>query len=145
MKLWIEMYKHISNTWRRIWSEPDQREVYVAKKAYWRRGKTIHRVEKPSRLDRARSVGYKAKQGYVVVRVKVSRGGLRKIPPKLGRRQKRMGISKIKRSKGMKRIAEERVKRKYRNLEVLGSYFLGEDGQSKWFEVVLRDPVLITI
>ncbi len=139
------MYKHISNTWRKIWKEPDQREIYVAKKVYWRRGKTIERVERPSRLDRARSLGYKAKQGYVMVRVKVSRGGLRKIPPKLGRRQKRMGISKIKRGKSMKQIAEDRARMKHRNLKVLGSYFLGEDGQSKWFEVVLYDPELIII
>ena len=116
------------------------REIYVSKRFLWRRGKTIERVERPSRLDRARALGYKAKQGYVVVRVKVTRGGLRKIPPKLGRRQKRTGIAKIKRAKSMKEIAEERAARKYRNLEVLGSYYLGEDGKYKWFEVVMRDP-----
>ena len=134
------MYKYISRTWRDIWRKPRFREIYVSKRFLWRRGKTVERVERPSRLDRARALGYKAKQGYVVVRVKVTRGGLRKIPPKLGRRQKRTGIAKIKRAKSMKEIAEERAARKYRNLEVLGSYYLGEDGRYKWFEVVMRDP-----
>ncbi|MFQ5711324.1 MAG: 50S ribosomal protein L15e [Candidatus Geothermarchaeales archaeon] len=134
------MYKYIAKTSRDIRREPQYREHYMAKKMEWRRGKTVQRVERPSRLDRARKLGYRAKLGFVVVRVKVSRGGLRKKPPTLGRRQKRMGISKIKRSKSMKRIAEERAQRDYRNLHLLGSYYVGEDGRYKWFECVLVDP-----
>ena len=74
-----------------------------------RRQKTVERIPNPSRLDRANSLGYKAKTGFVVVQVKVSRGRLRKIRPSLGRRQKRTGISKIKRAKSIKTIAEEIV------------------------------------
>ena len=134
------MYKYISQTWRDIWSDSSHRKTYLAKKIRWRRERVLQRVEKPSRLDRARALGYRAKRGYVAVRVRVSRGGLRRIPPKLGRRQKRTGISRIKRGKSMKKIAEEKVARRYRNLEVLGSYYMGEDGRYKWFEVILRDP-----
>ena len=36
--------------------------------------------------------------------------------------------------------AEERVARKYPNLEVIGSYWVWEDGISKWFEIILVDP-----
>ena len=35
----------------------------------------VHRVTRPSRPDKARRLGYKAKQGYVVYRVRVRRGG----------------------------------------------------------------------
>lgn len=136
------MYRHIGHTWRRIWSDPRLRRRYSSLRASWRRGRTVQRIVKPSRLDKARMLGYKAKKGFVVVRVKVSRGGLRKIPPKLGRRQKRMGISKIKRGKSMGKIAEERALRKHPNLDLLGAYYVGEDGSVKWFEVVMKDPIL---
>ncbi len=133
------MYKHINRTWRSIWSSEEYKRYLNYLRTRWRREPAIHRIDRPSRLDRARALGYRAKQGYVVVRVRVTRGGLRKIPPKLGRRQKRMGISKIKRQLSLKKIAENRVKRKYPNLRVLGSYYLGEDGKYMWFEVILRD------
>ena len=35
---------------------------------------------------------------------------------------------------------EERIQRKYPNLEVLGSYEVGRDGRHKWFEIILIDP-----
>lgn len=133
------MYRYLRETWKRIRSSPEYRKYLTLKRMEWRRGGTIVRVEKPTRPDRAHALGYKAKQGYIVVRVRVTKGGLSKIPPKLGRRQKRMGISKIKRQKSMQQIAEERAWRKYRNMTVLGSYYLGEDGKFIWYEVILRD------
>ncbi|KFY20683.1 hypothetical protein V491_03520 [Pseudogymnoascus sp. VKM F-3775] len=38
----------------------------------------IHRASRPSRPDKARRLGYKAKQGYVIYRVRVRRGGRKK-------------------------------------------------------------------
>ena len=35
----------------------------------------VHRASRPSRPDKARRLGYKAKQGYVIYRVRVRRGG----------------------------------------------------------------------
>jgi len=74
------------------------------------------------------------------VRVRVRRSGTRKLRPTAGRRPKRMGVEKFKASKSMRLIAEERAGRKFPNLEVLNSYWVGEDGVSKWFEVVMVDP-----
>ena len=54
------------------------------------------RLERPSRLNRARSLGYKPKQGVVVVRIKITRGGMRQKRPTSGRRPKHMGTLKIK-------------------------------------------------
>ncbi len=135
----MSMYKYMAETWKKLRSSPEYRRYMTLKRVEWRRGKTVERIERPTRPDRAHALGYKAKQGYIVVRVRVTKGGLSKIPPTLGRRQKRTGITKIKRQKSMQTIAEERAKRKYRNMNVLGSYYLGEDGRYRWYEVILRD------
>ena len=42
----------------------------------------IHRASRPSRPDKARRLGYKAKQGYVVYRCRVRRGNRKKPVPK---------------------------------------------------------------
>ena len=38
----------------------------------------IHRVTRPSRPEKARKLGYKRKQGYVVYRIRIRRGGRKK-------------------------------------------------------------------
>jgi len=106
----------------------------------WRREPSIVRIERPSRLDKARRLGYRAKQGYVMVRIRIRRSGARKTRPVSGRRQKAMGVTKIKWAKSYKQIAEERVPKKYPNLEVLNSYYLWSDGRYQWYEVILIDP-----
>ncbi len=134
-----QMYRHMKQAWRR----PDDsyvKSLMRERAIVWRRQPTIVRIDKPTRIDRARRLGYKAKKGFVVVRVRVRRGGRRKPRPKMGRRQKRMGVSKHTPAKSIKLIAEERVARKYPNLEVLSSYWVWEDGVSKWYEVILVDP-----
>jgi large subunit ribosomal protein L15e len=106
----------------------------------WRREPSIVRIERPSRLDKARRLGYRAKQGYVMARIRIRRSGARKTRPVSGRRQKAMGVTKIKWAKSYKQIAEERVPKKYPNLEVLNSYYLWSDGRYQWYEVILVDP-----
>lgn len=116
------------------------RSQFIKDKAYvWRKEPTIHRINSPSRLDRARALGYKAKQGIIVVRARVGRGGMRKQRPVSGRRPKHIGVVHIKQSESMKSVAERRVAEKFINLKVLGSYFLYEDGIYSWYEVILVD------
>jgi len=131
-------YKYIAEAWKK----PEKsfvNELMRQRLIEWRKQPAIVRVEKPTRLDRARKLGYKAKQGFVVVRVRVRRGGLRKQRPRSGRRPKRMGVKKYKPAKSLRLIAEERAARKFPNMEVLNSYWVGEDGRSKWFEVIMVD------
>jgi len=106
----------------------------------WRREPAIVRLEKPTRLDKARKYGYKAKPGIIVVRVRVRRGPMNKPRPRTGRRPKRMGVYGHTTKKSLQLIAEERAARKYPNMEVLGSYWVGEDGMYRYFEVILVDP-----
>ncbi len=36
--------------------------------AEWRKEPAVLRIDRPTRIDRARSLGYKAKQGFLIVR-----------------------------------------------------------------------------
>jgi large subunit ribosomal protein L15e len=131
-------YKYIAAEW----AKPEKSfvdEIMRQRLIQWRKEPTVNRVERPLRLDRARKLGYKAKQGFIVARVKVRRGNLRKLRPVSGRRPKRMGVKKFKPAKSLRLIAEERAGRKFPNANVLNSYWVGEDGRSKWFEVILVD------
>lgn len=116
------------------------RAIMQERKTAWRKGGPIVRVEHPTRIDRAREYGYKAKQGFVVARARMRKGSFHRVRPKRGRRPKRMGVNKITSEKSNQRIAEERVQKKFPNLQILGSYWVMEDGQNKWFEVVMVDP-----
>lgn len=106
----------------------------------YRKGKSIQRIEKPTKLHRARSLGYKAKQGYVIVRVRIRKGGMRKVRPKRGRKPRALGVTKYTPGKNLQWIAEERVQRKYPNMEVLNSYKIYSDGKNWYYEVILVDP-----
>jgi large subunit ribosomal protein L15e len=106
----------------------------------WRREHTVTRLERPTRLDRARAIGFRAKGGFVIVRVRVRRGGQRKRAIIAGRRPKHKGVNKMTLAKSLRWIAEERAQKHYPNLEVLNSYWVGEDGKQKFFEIILVDP-----
>ncbi|ELZ50643.1 large subunit ribosomal protein L15e [Halorubrum trapanicum] len=132
-------YSHIKEAWRSP-KEGKLAELQWQRKQEWRDEGAIERIERPTRLDKARELGYKAKQGVIVARVSVRKGGSRKQRFKAGRRSKRQGVNRVSRRKSIQRIAEERASRKYRNLRVLNSYWVGEDGSQKWHEVILVDP-----
>ena len=106
----------------------------------YRKGRSIERVERPTKLHRARTLGYKAKQGYVVVRARIRKGGMHKVRPKRGRKPRAMGVSKYTTGKNLQWVAEERVQRKFPNLEVLNSYKVYADGRSWYYEVIMVDP-----
>ncbi len=107
----------------------------------WRRQKTVERVKYPTRLDRAHTLGYKAKKGFTVVRVKIRKGGRRRrLYGRKGRKPKKAGLVKFTPDKSLRWISEERAQKRYPNLEVLNSYYVAEDGVQKWFEIIMVDP-----
>ncbi len=122
---------------REAWKKPDVKTLRE-RMAEWRKGNAIVKVEKPLRLDRARALGYKAKKGFVVVRVRVKRGGHKRSRPRKGRQIRKLTIRKNL-DMSYKLIAEQRAGRKYKNLEVLNSYFVGKDGMHYFYEVILVD------
>jgi large subunit ribosomal protein L15e len=132
-------YSHIKEAWRDP-SDGKLAELQWRRKQEWRNEGAIERIDRPTRLDKARELGYKAKQGIIVVRVSVRKGGARKQRFTAGRRSKRQGVNRLGRRKSIQRIAEERASRKHPNLRALASYWVGEDGTQKWHEVILVDP-----
>ena len=118
----------------------ENHEIIRGRMAEWRKTSAAQRIDGPTNLERARSLGYKAKQGVVVVRARVRKGGRRKIRPSRGRRPKRMGVLRIVPRKSIQLMAEERAARKFPNLEVLNSYLVGVDGTRKYYEVIMLDP-----
>jgi large subunit ribosomal protein L15e len=101
--------------------------------------RAIVRVDRPTNLARARTLGYKAKRGIFVVRVRVRKGSGRHSRVSKRRRPKRMGVNKLTRGISIQAIAEQRASRKYPNCEVLNSYLVAEDGKHKYFEVIMVD------
>lgn len=132
------MPSHQDRTWIGLWrrNAPELRERVVA----WRKQAAITRIDRPSRPQRARRLGYKAKQGITVVRMRVGTGGMRKQRPTGGRRPKHLGVTRIKADDNMKTVAERRVMERHPNMKLLGSYFVYKDGKHYWFEVILADP-----
>ena len=132
------MYRQVSKSWQEIFNvkagDISSRAVKMRKEP------AVLRLERPSRIDRARALGYKAKEGVIVVRIRVSRGGMRKQRPVSGRRPKHMGVLKIKSDVPMKDVAKRRISERFPNMKVLGAYLVWEDGKHAWFECVLIDP-----
>lgn len=131
------IYKYMQQLWKKPKANLD--DLYRERLLIWRRQPTTIRIERPTRLDRARALGYKAKQGYVVVRERIVRGGHKRPQLKGGRRPKRY-TQRLNLRKSYQLIAEERVQKTYKNLVVLNSYWVAQDGQHYWFEVIAVDP-----
>ncbi len=132
------MVKGLYHYIRQAWKKPDK-QVLRTRMIEWRRSSVFTKVEKPLRLDRARALGYKDKKGFVIIRIRVKRGGHKRPRPNKGRRSKRLHTRKnLKMS--YKWIAESRVQKKYTNLEILNSYLIGKDGMHYFYEVICVDP-----
>ena len=127
------LYQHIRDAWKK----PDKkklRELMIK----WRAENAVTKLERPTRIDRARSLGYKAKKGYVVVRVRIPRGGRQRARTNKARKSKRHTIRKVVKM-SYRWIAEIRAQKKFENLEVLNSYYLAKDGKHYFYEVILVD------
>lgn len=133
-------YKYLQELWRKKQSDV---MAFVLRMRTWeyRQLPVIHRCAKPSRPEKARKVGYRAKQGYVVYRVRIRRGGRKRQAPKgqVYGKPKRVGINEKKPRRNHRAIAESRVGRRIPGLRVLNSYWVGQDSTYKFYEVILVD------
>ncbi len=125
---------------RQLWKSPKKSlgPSWKENLMKWRREPATVRVDHPTRLDRARSAGYKAKLGIFVVRQKVTRGSHKRPDWSGGRKTKKSRETKIL-QKNYQAIAEERAAKAFSNCETLNSYYVGKDGKNYWFEVILVD------
>uniref|UniRef100_A0A452FYV1 Ribosomal protein L15 n=1 Tax=Capra hircus TaxID=9925 RepID=A0A452FYV1_CAPHI len=90
----------------------------------------------------ARRLGYKAKQGYVIYRIRVRHGGYKRPFPKGATFSKPVyhGVNQLKFAGSLPSVAEERTGCPCGALRVLNSYWVGEDSTYQFFEVILIDP-----
>ena len=133
------LYNKIKSFWRNKSSNKELKKLWFDRLVEWRKSGAIVRISKPTRLDKARALGYKAKQGIVLVRVRLLRGGRkRRGSLKKGRRSKHARAKKIL-DLSFQTIAEQRANKKFKNCEVLNSYYVGKDGKNAFFEVILVD------
>ena len=134
-------YKYLEEIWKKKQSDL-MRFVLRMRTWEYRQLPAIHRCSRPSRPEKARKLGYKAKQGFVVYRIRIRRGG-RKKPVRKGiinGKPKSQGVIGLKMKKSLRAVAEQRVGKKLGNLRVLNSYWVGQDSTFKFFEVILVDP-----
>jgi len=132
------LYKEVGETWQKVFK--DKSGDILQRAIALRKGPTMERIERPSRLNKARMYGYKAKEGVVVIRIKVKGGGMRRPRPTSGRRPKHLGVLRMKSDEPVQKVAERRVWEKHRNLKMLGSYELWVDGKHRWYECIMIDP-----
>ena len=134
-------YKYLNELWKKKQSDT-MRFVLRLRTWEYRQLPVIQKVHRPSRVEKARKLGFKAKQGYVVYRIRVRRGG-RKRPVSKGQiygKPVNQGVKKLKFERTHRSKAEERVGRKCANLRVLNSYWVAQDSTFKFYEVILVDP-----
>ncbi len=130
------IYKYIRETWKN--PKDNLGDIWQKRILEWKNQNVTVRVERPTRIDRARSLGYKAKQGYIIIRQRVDRSSRQREQIRHGRRSKHFGRRKNV-DKSYQSVAEERAAKKYPNCEVLNSYYVGQDGSYFWYEVILVD------
>ncbi|MEW5955495.1 MAG: hypothetical protein AB1626_03085 [Candidatus Micrarchaeota archaeon] len=131
------MYKYIQQTFQKEYSE--RAPLLRRRLAQWRDQPTVTRAERPTNLARARGLGYEAKKEFLVARVRVKRGKRRRPAPALGRKP---GKNRKTENPGRpwQWFAEQKAARRFPNLRAVNSYFVGEDGQNAYYEVILHNP-----
>lgn len=134
-------YKYV----KKLWKQPKKNFDKTFGSNAWRdwlvklrSQPAVLRIERPTRPDRARALGYKAKQGILIVRSRITKGGRKRPKIKGGRRPKRYARF-IETRKSDQVLAEERAAKKFPNAEVINSYWVGEDGRYKWYELIMVD------
>lgn len=134
-------YKYLEELYKKKQSDVLR---YILRIRCWefRQLNVIHRASRPSRPDKARRLGYKAKQGFVIYRIRVRRGG-RKRQVRKGQvigKPASQGVNQLKPTRSLQAVAEERVGRRCHNLRVLNSYWVNQDATFKYYEVIMVDP-----
>ncbi|MCL5427813.1 MAG: 50S ribosomal protein L15e [Candidatus Marsarchaeota archaeon] len=129
-------YKYIKENFQKGYGE--RSDLLRRRVSAWRKAGAVVRLDGPTNLARARELGYRAKPGVIVARVKTIKGMSKRIKPRGGRKPSKSGRF-FSYAKSLQSVAEDRASRKYMNAEVLNSYYIGEDGKYRFFEVMLLD------
>merc|ERR1712045_233983 len=135
-------YKYMTEMYRKKQSDVLR---YLLRVRCWqyRQLTKVHRCPRSTRPDKARRLGYKNKQGFVIYRIAMRRGGRKRPVAKgcpYGKPKTSGAVTQLKPVRNLQSIAEERVGRRVQGLRVLSSYWVGQDSTYKYFEVIMIDP-----
>merc|ERR1712194_1001593 len=133
-------YKYLEELWKKKQSDV-MRFLLRVRCWEYRQLPAIHRAARPTRPDKARRLGYKAKQGFVIYRVRIRRGGRKRPNPKgiVYGKPCNQGVKHLKFQRSLRSVAEERAGKRCGNLRVLSSYWVNQDATYKYFEVIMVD------
>lgn len=106
--------------------------------SYRKSDKKIVKIDKPTNPVRAKTLGFKQSKGYFVYRVTVRKGMRARPKPDQGRKP---GKSRKFKEPGFswQSYAENTVLKKRKNMVVVGSYKIGEDGDTTFYEVLIKN------
>ena len=103
-------YKYVQELWRK--KQSDLLRFLLRVRCWqYRQLNVLHRAPRPTRPDKARRLGYKAKQGFVIYRIRVRRGGRKRKARKGATYGKptNQGVNELKFQRSLQSVAEVRV------------------------------------
>ncbi len=130
-------YKYIRQSFRTTMASKSR--LYKERLVQWGKQGTVVRLEGPTNVPRARSLGYKATKEYLIARVRISKGKRARRRVDLGRKPGK-NRKKVNPGVPLSQYAEGKARKNFTNLNVTGSYFIGQTGSDKYFEVILFNP-----
>lgn len=135
-------YRYVQELWRKKQSEVMH---YLARLRTWeyRQLTVLKRCPSPTRPEKAHRLGYRAKPGFVIYRVRVRRGGRKRqfFHGISYGKPRNIGVTGYKHKSSLRVFAEQKAGRRLGSLRVLNSYWVAQDGSYKWYEVILVDPM----
>ena len=101
------------------------------------------RLTHPTRPDKARRMGYKAKQGMVVYRIRVRKGSRRRVASKNRQygKPRTHHIYKLTPKINLQSLAEMKAGKQLPSLRLVNSYWVNQDGAFKYYECIFADPM----
>ena len=136
-------YKYVQELWRK--KQSDVMKFLLRLRCWeYRQLHTVHRCPRPTRPEKARRLGYKNKQGFVIYRLRLRCGNRKKKAPKGAVYGKpcNQGVNQLKPTRNHQAIAESRLGRRVaKSLRILGSYWVGSDSTFKFYEIICIDPM----
>ena len=129
-------FKYIQKSFEK--SLKERTRGYRDRISSWMDENTVARAERPTNPLRARSLGYKAKKGYAIARVRIAKGKRSRRRPDVGRKPGR-NVKRVNPGKELKFYAIEKASRRFSNMTPINAYLAGENGQYKFFEIILKE------
>ncbi|KAG7173143.1 60S ribosomal protein L15-like 2 [Homarus americanus] len=132
----IDAYKYMQEIYRKKRSDV-MRFLLRIRAWQYRHLNKLHRAPRPTRPEKASRLGYKAKQGYVIYRIRIRRGGRKRPVPKGATygKPKSHGVNQLKPTHNLQSLAE--VCRRLGSLRVLNSYWVAQDSTFKYYKVIV--------